>query len=101
VSPICATGEWGQAIFAVIFVLDPENPPAIATDAFKRFFGVTSAEARVCEALLNGMSIQEIADSFNISVNTIRTQVKSIFRKCDVQSQGELMMLLARSVDAA
>jgi DNA-binding CsgD family transcriptional regulator len=101
VSPICTTGKWGEAVFAVIYVLDPDNPPPIAAYTFKKFLGVTSAEAKVCQALVTGMTIQEIADSFDVSINTVRTQVKSIFRKCDVQTQGQLMILLSRTIIAA
>lgn len=96
VCPVTESGAWGRAAFAVIFVVDPDNPPAMPTEGFEAFFGVTPAEAKVCQALADGLSIHEAADLLELSINTVRTQVKSIFRKCGVRSQAELIRLLVR-----
>jgi DNA-binding CsgD family transcriptional regulator len=42
-----------------------------------------------------GLSIEQVAAVLERSLNTVRTHLKHIFAKCDVQSQGELLQLLA------
>lgn len=98
ICPISKSNHWGTAAFAVLFLLDTDNPPDIPIEAFRKLFSLTRAEARVSKALVKGLSVQEVAECFKVSPNTIRTQVKSILRKCNVRSQSELLQLLARVV---
>lgn len=97
ISPISKHDNWGADAFAVVFVLDPDHPPALPLTAFQSLFELTAAEARVARAILLGLNVQEIADRFEISANTVRTQLKSVLRKCNVRSQSELMQLLTRA----
>ncbi len=97
ISPISKRDAWGADAFAVVFVLDPDRPPDMSLEAFQSLFGLTGAEARVARALFLGFSVQEAADRFEVSPNTIRTQLKAILRKCNVRSQSELMQLLTRA----
>lgn len=60
-----------------------------------RSFGLTNSEAAVAERLTCGDSIEEIAEHRNVSVATVRTQTKSIFRKMKVHSQREVVSKLA------
>jgi DNA-binding CsgD family transcriptional regulator len=56
--------------------------------------GVTKAEARLAVSLLAGKSMQEHADAFQISKNTVRTQIKSLFNKTDTRGQAGLVRRL-------
>lgn len=55
-----------------------------------RSWGLTAAEARVLRELLQGRTRQEIASKLGLSVETVRTQVKSLFRKLGVGGAREL-----------
>lgn len=44
--------------------------------------------------LLEGHSLKEAADSSGVTYNTIKSQLKIIFLKTNVQRQGELIRLL-------
>jgi len=90
-------GAWGKHATAVVFVVDPDNPPEMSLDAFKTFYGLTRAESRICAQLLKGQSLKEAADSLHVSIHTARTQMKSILRKCNVTSQIQLVSRLIRS----
>jgi LuxR family maltose regulon positive regulatory protein len=50
---------------------------------------LSSQEQRVLHLLAAGLSNPEIADEFVVSVNTVKTQVQSIYRKLDVHSREE------------
>ena len=41
--------------------------------------------------LLRGGSSKDIADASQVSVNTVRSQVQSIYHKLDIHSREELM----------
>lgn len=47
----------------------------------KKRYGLTEKESRVWIMLKFGMSYQEIADSLNIKVNTIKTHARNIYKK--------------------
>ena len=79
----------------VIFVADPSAPPVVSHKSLKQFYDLTEAEARVCAHIARGRTVPEIADQFSLSKNTVRTQLKSVFQKCDVSSQVQLMRLLS------
>ena len=52
--------------------------------------GLTNREREVLEMLLAGRSVKEMADLGSVSVNTIRSQVQSIYRKLGVHNRDEL-----------
>lgn len=61
-------------------------------------YGLSKAEARLCETLLTGKTTQQAADALNISPNTVKTHLSRIFHKAGVHSQAALLHLLtARS----
>jgi len=58
--------------------------------------GLTAAEARLAEALLLGLTPIDIAEQRNVSMPTVRTQLRSLFAKTGVTGQAELVKLLGR-----
>ena len=57
--------------------------------------GLTRAEWRLAQTLKLGASVTDAATQLNISVNTARTQIKSIFSKLGVARQSELVSRLS------
>jgi len=58
-------------------------------------FALTASEAEVAIQVFNGLSMPEAAGRLGVSLNTVRTHLKSIFQKCDVRSQTQLVRLVA------
>ena len=54
---------------------------------------LTDREKQILELLVKGYSYKEIAASINISVETLNTHVKNIYRKLNVHSRGELAQI--------
>jgi len=52
---------------------------------------LTKREMAITQKIAEGAQNQEIADSFHISVNTVKTHVYSIFRKTDCRNRVELI----------
>jgi DNA-binding NarL/FixJ family response regulator len=71
----------------------------IFQDTFTRFSNLTSREQEIAKAILQGLSSQEIADRLFISLHTVQTHRKNLFRKLGVHSAAELIRLLHDTVD--
>ncbi len=61
--------------------------------------GTTSAEHEIIDAVLEGLTVKEIAERRNASLRTVTTQLGAIFRKANVNSQAELIAIMTE--DAA
>ena len=78
----------------------PEPLPLQAKLA--RLYGLTRAEARVAEAIVNGNSLPEFCARARVTINTAKTLRKRAFAKIGCHSQGRLMQeLLANPFLAA
>ena len=83
---------------ALVFIRDAEAGSPIASSALRSLYGLTSAEAMLATKLADGASIDMIADERQTSLNTLRTQLKSVMAKTGTSRQGELVALILRSV---
>jgi DNA-binding CsgD family transcriptional regulator len=63
---------------------------ATAIDELTRQTGLTMQERRILHLQLLGLGYEEIADTLNISLNTVRTHVRSIYMKTGAHGQTEL-----------
>ncbi|MGK9170937.1 helix-turn-helix transcriptional regulator [Inquilinus limosus] len=58
-------------------------------------FGLSRAEVRLAMALHEGFSLSEIAETLQLSRETLRSQLRSVFDKTGTRRQGALIRLLA------
>ncbi len=77
-----------------VFMTDPNLEQPISIENLVSVYNLTPSEAQVAISLANGHSIDEIANLSNHSAHTIRSQLKSVFRKTGVARQSELIKLL-------
>ncbi len=77
-----------------VFLSDPNLQQPISIDNLVSVYNLTPSEAQVAISLANGHSIDDIAESSHHSAHTIRSQLKSVFRKTGVSRQSELIKLL-------
>ena len=66
-------------------------------EQLQKAFGLTERETEVAALLLGGRSRPYIRDELMISLNTVHAHARSIFSKCAVHSQQELMDLARNS----
>jgi DNA-binding CsgD family transcriptional regulator len=81
---------------AILSFMSLEPKPCPDLFLLMSVFGFTRAEARLAAALADGTSIKDIAKQLNISCDTVRHQLKSVFLKTDSHRQSQLTALLAR-----
>lgn len=77
-----------------VFAVESDRPVAAPSHLLRSAFGLSSAEARLALALANGSTLQEHADLQGVTVQTVRTQLQSIFDKTDSRRQPELVRAL-------
>ena len=77
-----------------VFLSDPNLQQPISIDNLVSVYGLTPSESQVAISIANGHSIDNIARTSNHSAHTIRSQLKSTFRKTGVSRQSELIKLL-------
>ena len=63
-------------------------------NTLRESFGLTAAEARLARKLRDGRSLQEAAEELQVSVNTLRNQLRGIFEKMGLKRQSDLVRAL-------
>ena len=76
---------------AMVSIIDPENPRPFSIRNVAALYHLSPAEAEVCRLLVEGTTNEHIAEMRDVSIETVRTQVKAIYRKLDVSSRADLL----------
>jgi len=81
----------------VFYLSDPECSLETPEELLQRMFGLTRAEARLVERLVAGLSPTVAAIEMGLEVSTVRSYLKSVFRKLGVDSQPALVRVILSS----
>ena len=73
----------------------------ISGEFFTRSYGVTQAELRLLDRLAEGKTVSEAGQVLHISLNTVKSHLKSLFAKTGTSRQAELMRLVLNSTPPA
>jgi DNA-binding CsgD family transcriptional regulator len=97
--PRTASIQWSVAGLTVpILLLDQAlNNPA-PPSLLSALFGLTCAESRLANLLMDGVALQDCSEPLGVSRNTLSFHMKNIFRKTGTRSQNHLISLLFRSI---
>lgn len=82
---------------AVAMIYDPSMMNQLNESVLHHFYNLTHAESALAQAMYDGMGLPEAATELGISVNTTRTQLRSIFKKVGVHSQASLLRELTKN----
>lgn len=95
VTPLRAEGRLRLDIarpLALVALLENQPRAQLLTELFQ----LTPAECRLAELITQGLSPEDCAARLGVSINTVRSQLRALFRKTDTERQGELVSLFAR-----
>jgi len=81
-----------------VYLSIPEVLNTAQQGLLQQLFDFTTSEARLTIALANGLSLDQIADDFCVTRNTIRTHLRGAFLKAGVRQQSALVSLVLRSI---
>jgi DNA-binding CsgD family transcriptional regulator len=79
-----------------LFIGDPDRRPRPAVNLLMEAFGVTRAEGKLLDVLLQCHDVTEAANRLHISPHTARTQLRQLFAKLDCSRQAELLQTVTR-----
>jgi DNA-binding CsgD family transcriptional regulator/PAS domain-containing protein len=95
VTPLRAGVDSPAGTTVAVFISDSDRTPAAVTEILQSAFGLTSAEAKLAERLIAGSSLAEAAELHGVSINTVRTQLQSLFSKTNTSRQSQLVRLFS------
>lgn len=82
---------------AAIFIIDIQPEVHIDQIRLTQLFGLTPMESRTASAIARGMNPAEAASDFGVSVCTVRSHLKNVFRKTATTTQSQLSYLILNS----
>lgn len=95
VSPVDSDAERPLALVLSTELVWPEGFETTVQEAF----GLTAAEVEIVRGITLGLPVKEIADARGRSVETVRTQVRSILAKTETHGQSELVRVVLGLMD--
>lgn len=78
----------------MLVIVDPQALLETDIEELTMIHGLTPAEAKVCVQLLAGNNLKRCATTLDISYETVRSHIKSVYRKLSVHTQAELLNIL-------
>lgn len=88
------TSEKAPAGHALLLITDPDGVLKDPSHLLKSLFSLTNAEIEVAATLRAGFTLAEIAVVRGVSLETIRSQLKSLLQKTNTRRQSDLIRLL-------
>jgi len=80
---------------AIAFIADPAEMTPISTAGLDEVGRLTPAESEVCQYLVNGLSLSDIAEQRGVTRETVKSQASGIMSKLNCHSRLDLVRLAA------
>jgi DNA-binding CsgD family transcriptional regulator/PAS domain-containing protein len=90
--------QWSEVdirVIAFVKSATPGNAVRLRT-GLRDQWGFTAAEAQLAQWLMQGLSLAQAAEHGGVTINTVRTQLRSLFDKTQTRRQAELVRMLLR-----
>ncbi len=84
--------------FATVYISDPGGRLNISCGKLSEIFSFTAAEADVALCLANGLKLADIAAQNGTGLETVRSQLKSIFNKLGVNTQQDVIRIIVQTM---
>lgn len=92
--PETSMKSFGTRPLVMLTFYHPDFAPPVDSQLLSTALNLTPAECRIALLLLEGFSPKEIASENNVTVDTVKKQLKSIYEKTDTHKQSDLVKLL-------
>ena len=91
----CHGGDRPSDRLALI-LLKPLQQKNHLADQLSALFGLTPTEAKIANALADGMQAGEIAEQFDVKISTVRTHISNILAKSGARQQNDFLVMIRR-----
>ncbi|WP_067561246.1 helix-turn-helix transcriptional regulator [Halofilum ochraceum] len=92
---VSTMGEEWPAARVALYVGDLDDTGVLRPEVLCAIYDLTPAEARLAVAVGRGRELSRLSADWNVSNETLRSQLKAVFAKTGVNRQVELVRLLA------
>lgn len=75
----------------VVYLSCPEFCSFSSEEILQNAYNLTTTEALLALSISKGLTLQNIAEGRSVSIQTVRSQLKSIFQKMNINSQSDLI----------
>jgi len=82
---------------ALVTLIDLSSELEIDSAKIAKAYKLTSSEREVCGLLIRGISVSDIADIRSVTHETVKSQLKSVYRKTNSKSRVELTRLAIKA----
>ena len=79
---------------ALLVLSKHKQKQPFSAELLSSLYKLTPAETRLTIELCQGLTLNEIAENFSLSKNTLRSQLRSCFNKTGVTRQADLILLI-------
>ena len=83
-----------QVAMALVLITEVAQAATLNEPFISDTYGLTLKELQLAKHLIEGLSLNEIATKSNRSINTVKTQLRSLFAKTGTNSQSKLISCL-------
>jgi DNA-binding CsgD family transcriptional regulator/PAS domain-containing protein len=94
VAPISAGLADLDPSMAMVLISAPDEN-RVSESELSELYGLSPAEARLAVAVAFGKRLSELAREFGVQITTLRTQLSSVLKKCEVERQSDLVRLIS------
>ena len=96
--PLVAAPDGSRNPSVAVFISDPTHLRKTPVGVLMELFNFTPAEANLALQLARGLTLIEACEKLNISRNTGKSHLSSVFSKTGVARQTQLLQLILGSV---
>lgn len=89
---------FSKPISRILFIRDPERLSVPRAKWLSQLFGLTQTEADVAVDIYAGLSTGQISARRNISNNTLKSHLKAVFAKMEVERQSDLVRRIGQVI---
>ena len=97
-SPLYSNDNGTQSKGVLLQIFDPNTQTLPKAEKIQSIFQLSNAEAKLCEMLVEGLPLKMIAAKRDVSINTVREQMRKVFTKTGYNRQSELVAAILRAV---
>jgi DNA-binding CsgD family transcriptional regulator len=87
-----------NSFHAILVISDTDLMRSAATTTLSEVFDLTAAESRLAVAIANGKDLESFSAERQLSKQTVRNQLKSIFLKTGTNRQAQLAVMLSNLI---
>jgi DNA-binding CsgD family transcriptional regulator len=94
VAPVTAGLTRYDLPMAMILISVPDEN-RVSERELAELYGLSPAESRLAVAVAFGKRLNELTGEFGLQITTLRTQLSSVLKKCEVERQSDLVRLIS------